>query len=246
MTAARDVSLADDVTGAIDAGGHWVFGYGSLMWNPGFRYQSCHPARIIGHHRGFCIYSTHHRGSHERPGLVLGLDRGGVCHGWAYRIAEADHVQVMSYLRAREQISGVYREAHVRMEIATDQHHAIGEVDGVAYVVEPAHPSYAGRLPVGTQARLIRAARGISGPNVEYLINTHRQLVASGIRDRDLDRIVTAVGGLFASRAEGGTLKAACNVLLGATRHHVPHAPRMHRHARRRFMHRLKLDKLNS
>ncbi len=246
MTGRPDMSLGHDLTGAIDAGGHWVFGYGSLMWNPGFRYQSAHPARIIGHHRGFCIYSTHHRGSHERPGLVLGLDRGGVCHGWAYRIADADHAEVMRYLRAREQISGVYREAHVRMEIASEDHHALGEVDGVAYVVEPAHPSYAGRLSVGTQARLIRAARGISGPNVEYLVNTHRQLIASGIRDRELERIVVAVGGLFASRDEGETLKAACDVLLGATRHHVPHAPRMHRHQRRRFMHRLKLDALKA
>lgn len=246
MTSARTISLDDDVTGAIDAGGHWVFGYGSLMWNPGFTFQSRYRARLIGYHRGFCIYSTHHRGSHERPGLVLGLDRGGVCQGWAYRIADEDHGEVMRYLRAREQISGVYRETHVRMAIAGEAHDVLGEVDGVAYVVEPAHPSYAGRLPVRTQARLIRAARGISGPNVEYLVNTHRQLASSGIRDRNLERILTEVGGLFASRQEGEILKSACNVLLGATRHHAPHAPRMRRHARRRFMHRLKLDALKS
>ena len=244
MTSGRRISRTGDVTGAIDAAGHWVFGYGSLMWNPGFPYQSSHRARLVGFHRGFCIYSTHHRGSHERPGLVLGLDRGGVCQGWAYRIADEDHAAVMRYLRAREQISGVYREAHVRMEIAGEAHQILGEVDGVAYVVEPAHPGYAGRLAVGEQARLIRAARGLSGPNVEYLVNTHRQLVRSGIRDRNIERIVTAVGGLFARRPDGAPLKAACDALLGATRHHTPGAPLMSRHARRRFMHRVKIDQL--
>jgi cation transport protein ChaC len=235
-----------DVTGAIDPAGHWVFGYGSLMWNPGFPYQERHRARLIGYNRAFCIYSTHHRGSHEKPGLVLGLDRGGVCHGWAYRIGDHDHAAVMRYLRAREQVSGVYREAHVRMEIAGDDHETLGEVDGVAYVVEPCHPGYAGRLPVATQAHLIRAARGLSGPNVEYLVNTHRQLIASGIRDRNIERVLTAVGGLFASRGTGGDLKRACEVLLGATRYQAPLAPRLRRHQRRRFMHRLKLDALKA
>lgn len=223
----------------------WVFGYGSLMWNPGFPYAERRAARLVGHHRAFCIYSTHHRGSHEKPGLVLGLDRGGTCHGAAYRVAPELRREVLLYLRQREQVSGVYREARVRLELAREDGTAFGAqtADGTAFIVEPKHPSYTGVMTIGEQARLIRAARGLSGPNVEYLVNTWRQLGSAGIRDRNLDRIVCAVGGLFASRPVSH-VRAASAVLIGATRHDPPHAPLMRRHARRRFMHRLKLDAL--
>ena len=223
----------------------WVFGYGSLMWNPGFPFAEQRAARLVGHHRAFCIYSTHHRGSHEKPGLVLGLDRGGSCLGQAYRVAPEHRREVLVYLRQREQGSGVYREARVSLELADDggTGFATGITDGKAFIVEPRHPSYTGVMTIAEQARLIRAARGRSGPNVEYLVNTWRQLNAAGIRDRNLDRIVCAVGGLFASRPQAH-VRAASDVLIGATRQNPPHAPLMRRHARRRFMHRLKLDAL--
>lgn len=225
----------------------WVFGYGSLMWNPGFPYAERRAARLVGHHRAFCIYSTHHRGSHEKPGLVLGLDRGGTCLGAAYRVAPALRREVLFYLRQREQVSGVYREARVRLEFAGQDGTAFGAqaADGTAFIVEPKHPSYTGVMTIREQARLIRAARGLSGPNVEYLVNTWRQLGSAGIQDRNLDRIVCAVGGLFASRPVAH-VRAASDVLIGATRHDPPHAPLMRRHARRRFMHRLKLDALKA
>ena len=228
----------------LTSGDLWVFGYGSLMWNPGFDYAERRPARLVGHHRAFCIYSTHHRGSHEKPGLVLGLDRGGICHGAAYRVAPERRREVLFYLRQREQVSGVYREARVRLELAaSDGGHGAQITDGTAFIVEPKHPSYTGVMTIHEQARLIRAARGLSGPNVEYLVNTWRQLGEAGIRDRNLERIVCAVGGLFASRPVGH-VRAASDVLIGATRHDPPYAPLMRRHARRRFMHRLKLDAL--
>lgn len=222
----------------------WVFGYGSLMWNPGFPHVERREARIAGYHRAFCIYSTHHRGSHEKPGLVLGLDRGGTCGGAAFRVAPEDRAAVLRYLRKREQVSGVYREARVHLDLASGGGQSAREVAGTAYVVEPKHPSYTGKMSFFEQARLIRAARGLSGPNVEYLVNTWHQLCRAGIRDRNIERVVCSVGGLFATRTDGD-IKAASHVLIGATRHDPPYAPLMRRHARRRFAHRMKLDALN-
>src|SRR5215470_16603979 len=95
----------------------WVFAYGSLMWRPAFAFAEARRARLTGYHRAFCIYSVHHRGTPERLGLVLGLDRGGVCEGVAYRVPATDAVAVRAYLRAREQVSGVYREAFLPVEV---------------------------------------------------------------------------------------------------------------------------------
>src|SRR5215831_18456183 len=104
-------------------GGHdlWVFGYGSLMWRPEFAYEEAQPARLVGYRRCFCIYSVYHRGTHERPGLVLGLDRGGACEGIAYRVAAARAAETTRYLRLREQVYGVYRERHLPVELIRDR-----------------------------------------------------------------------------------------------------------------------------
>ena len=137
------------------APGHdlWVFAYGSLMWRPGFPYEEAQHARLVGYRRCFCIYSVHHRGSHARPGLVLGLDRGGACEGIAYRIAAPHVAETLRYLRARELINGVYRETQVPVQLIKGPHR---EVMAHAYIVERTHPNYAARLPLALQARLIR------------------------------------------------------------------------------------------
>jgi cation transport protein ChaC len=179
----------------------WVFAYGSLMWRPGFPYEEIRRARLTGWRRCFSIYSVHHRGRPERLGMVLGLDRGGVCEGVAYRVAAARTGEVRAYLRAREQVSGVYREILVPVEI--EQQHPPVEVMALAYVVERAHPAYAGRLPLALQARLIRAAKGLSGANLDDLVSTVRHLHDLGIRDRELERLVTLVGPLAWRRAHG-------------------------------------------
>src|SRR3974390_469975 len=88
----------------------WIFGYGSLIWKPGFDYLEARPAKLIGEHRALCIYSFVHRGTPEKPGLVLGLDRGGACQGMAYCVAEKKRDDIIAYLRAREQVTSVYRE----------------------------------------------------------------------------------------------------------------------------------------
>ena len=175
----------------------WVFAYGSLMWRPGFAYAEARRARVTGYRRCFCIYSVHHRGTPERVGMVLGLDRGGACEGVAYRIAAADVAATRAYLRARELVNGVYREALVPVELE----HPPMEAMALAYIVERAHPTYAGRLPLGVQARLIRAGKGLSGANLDYLVSTVRHLRDLGIRERELERLVTMVGPLAWTRA---------------------------------------------
>src|SRR5262249_45463224 len=154
---------------------------GSLMWRPAFAYQEARHARLTGYHRAFCIYSVHHRGTPERLGLVLGLDRGGACEGVAYRVAAPDAAARRAPPRAREQVSGVYREALLPVEL---ENHPPVEVMALAFIVERAHPAYAGRLPPGLQARLIRGAKGLSGANLDYLVSTVRHLEELGIRER--------------------------------------------------------------
>lgn len=174
----------------------WVFAYGSLMWRPGFRYAEAARASLHGYRRGFCIYSVHYRGSLRRPGLVLGLQRGGVCEGIAYRIAPEESVEALAYIRDREQVSGVYREKMVRVSLGGD---APQTVTALTFVAEKRHPSFARALPLVRQARVIRGAYGSSGTNLDYLINTLVHLRELGIRDRQLERLLTVAGVYFAN-----------------------------------------------
>lgn len=176
----------------------WVFGYGSLMWNPGFSYAEAHQARLTGYHRAFCVYSIHYRGNERRPGLVLGLDRGGVCDGIAFRLAPETAAATLAYLRERELIYGVYRQALVPVELAHDAH-PLGDrrsVRAIAYLAERAHPAYAGSLPLVRVAHMIRGAAGRAGTNLDYVLSTRRHLVSLGIREPQIDRIVTLLGPL--------------------------------------------------
>ena len=126
-----------------DSGDFWVFGYGSLMWRPGFAYLERIPARLIGLHRALCVFSFVHRGTPERPGLVLGLDRGGACRGIAYRVAAALRAQTIGYLRAREQVTTVYIETMRQIEL---EDRARRRLRALCYVVDRSHVQYAGRL----------------------------------------------------------------------------------------------------
>jgi glutathione-specific gamma-glutamylcyclotransferase len=216
----------------------WIFGYGSLMWRPEFAYVESHPGRITGYHRCFCIYSTHHRGSATRPGLVLGLDRGQSCDGVAFRVAPEQARDVLAYLRRREQINGVYREARVLVTLTGDDHR---HIEAIAFIVERAHPSYAGRLPLAEQAHLIRGARGLSGPNLDYLLNTVRQLRQMGLRERDLERLV-ALAAPHAGHARNPEAQHAIATALRRAVARLPdNVPRLRREQRRRFMYRAHL-----
>lgn len=162
---------------------HWVFGYGSLVWNPGFAWEDRRPARLYGYHRAFCIYSWHYRGTRAAPGLVLGLDRGGSCRGVAYRIAPAQWRDVVEYLDAREMVTSVYvpRDVHVRLPG--------GRVRARTYVTARPHEQYAGALPPADQARIIAHARGHGGANTDYLRNTLDHLREMNIRDPRLEAV---------------------------------------------------------
>src|SRR5689334_1015312 len=142
----------------------WIFGYGSLMWNPGFAHCAAEPALLRGWHRSFCVYSHRYRGTPEKPGLVLGLDRGGSCRGMAFRIARADVEEAMHYLWEREMNGGVYR---FRTLLASLEGGGTAEVR--AFVVDRSHKNYAGRLSVDETARLILQGIGAKGHCREYL-----------------------------------------------------------------------------
>ena len=152
----------------------WVFAYGSLMWQPGFAFSEQAPAALIGAHRSLCIYSFHHRGTTEHPGLVLGLDEGGACRGVAFRVVPGKNEATLAYLRAREQVTDVYVEGSGR------------ELEALCYMVDRGHPQYAGRLSIETQARLVRSASGRSGTNLDYVLNTVRHLEEAGVDDVEL------------------------------------------------------------
>ena len=216
----------------------WIFGYGSLMWRPGFEFLEAVPARVDGWRRGFFIYSTHHRGTHARPGLVLALDRGGACTGLAFRVSPEKATATLLYLRAREQINGVYREQQLRARLE-DGSGRFANV--VAYVAERQHPSYAGGLPLAKQARLIRGAAGISGSNLHYLINTVRQLDTLGIREHELSRLLALAGShLVRKRCEIERHRCANSLMRHCLEDRVK-VPLMRRGERRRFVYRLQL-----
>lgn len=220
----------------------WVFGYGSLMWKPGFVFEEAHHARLVGYRRSFCIYSMHHRGTMQRPGLVLGLDRGGVCEGIAYRVAPERAAATLRYLREREQGSGVYRECNVPVELLK---HAGQVVHALAFIVERAHPGYGGAQPLARQAHLIRGAEGISGPNIDYLVNTVRHLRELDIRERELERLVALVGphvGHCSAAMDGAADETpAARALLGVCRRRPIRVPRLKPDQRKRFLYRMKL-----
>jgi cation transport protein ChaC len=161
----------------------WVFGYGSLIWRPGFEFAERVPAHILGMHRSLCIYSFDHRGTPERPGLVLGLDFGGACRGIAYRVAAKQRAATLKYLRDREQTTAVYRELFHGIALDGKPER---RVDALVYAVDRGHPQYAGRLTHDRQLQIVRQARGRSGNNRDYVLETAKALDALNIVDHDL------------------------------------------------------------
>jgi len=170
----------------------WVFAYGSLMWRPGFEFRERRHARVTGLHRALCVYSFVHRGTPEKPGLVLGLDQGGACRGIAYRVAAARRAETIAYLRAREQVTMVYREIvrPVLLDGTPDE-----RVRALMYVVDRSHPQYAGRLDVDRQLHFVRQGHGHSGNNRDYVLATVREIDAQGCRDAGLHHLAERLKG---------------------------------------------------
>ncbi len=168
-----------------------MFGYGSLMWRPGFDYVERAGAVLHGRRRAFCIYSVHHRGTPERPGLVLGLAAGGAVRGAAYRIDGRDWPQVHAYLLEREQPTETYIEARRTVRLQDGR-----RVEAVTFLSDIGHPQWAGALDLEDQARLIAGARGLSGRNIDYLSDLVTHLRAEGVRDSAMERLLARVSHL--------------------------------------------------
>ncbi len=166
----------------------WVFGYGSLMWRPGFPYQERQAATLHGRRRAFCIFSVHHRGTYERPGLVLGLAPGGATRGMAYRVGEADWADTYAYLKEREQPTETYIEASSVVRLSDGR-----RVEALTFLSDVRHPQWAGALSLERQAELIAGARGLSGRNVDYLRDLVGHLREEGVRDTVMERLLGLV-----------------------------------------------------
>lgn len=167
----------------------WIFGYGSLMWRPGFDHLGIQDAQLYGYHRAFCVTSIVHRGTRENPGLVLGLDRGGSCRGKGILCPSAIREPVIDYLYRREMVTSVYRPRMVRIKLLDSGAMALA----LTFVADPAHEQYCGKPSLETAAKIIARAHGRGGPNVDYLKSTLAHLDEFGIADGPLHHIMDLI-----------------------------------------------------
>jgi cation transport protein ChaC len=179
---------------AVPAGDLWIFGYGSLMWDPGFPYVQWAPALIYGYHRALCISSNRWRGTPARPGLVLGLDRGGACRGIAFMLAQADVEPALEALWAREMRWHVYRPRFLHARLPDR------EVRALAFIADPKHSAYTGGLSIRHTARRVATCCGVRGANLDYLARTLAHLRELGVRDHHLQRVLAAAVAITARK----------------------------------------------
>jgi glutathione-specific gamma-glutamylcyclotransferase len=175
----------------------WIFGYGSLMWRPGFGFLRSEPALVHGYHRSLCVYSHVHRGTPDEPGLVLGLDRGGSCHGMAFQIAPDRWDETIAYLRAREQVTSVYVEKRMIARLMDTGHTA----EATAFVVDRTHVQYAGVLEDEALVKHVSLGRGMSGNCTDYVLSTVDHLRQMNIHDPTLERLARRLSLQAASRS---------------------------------------------
>ncbi|EBA15785.1 cation transport protein ChaC, putative [Roseobacter sp. SK209-2-6] len=168
----------------------WVFGYGSLLWNPGFPVAEREVATLQGYARSFCMSSIHHRGTEEKPGLVLALDEvvGSHCQGLALSVQAGEETRTLDYLRERELVSSAYLERNLEVVLANGN-----RVEAVTYVIDPHHVQYCGGISLEEQAQIIAHAVGGRGPNTEYLYNTAEHLAEIGLGDSELEWLMHRV-----------------------------------------------------
>jgi cation transport protein ChaC len=177
----------DEFLPSLPAGDLWIFGYGSLMWWPGFSYEEKALARVHGYHRALCILSTRYRGTHRKPGLVVGLCAGGSCWGMAFRVSAARVRRTLARLWSREMPRAVYEPRLLRTRLGRRR-----TVRALAFVADPGHPSYVKELDLHGRARLVAQGIGQRGPCVDYIQNTLDHMHEVGVRDPHLERILNA------------------------------------------------------
>ena len=190
------------------SGGVWLFGYGSLIWNPAFHFTDRLTGTVFGHHRRFCLWTHLGRGCPDRPGLVLGLERGGSCRGVAFHIAPDAVQEELTIVWRREMLSGAYVPRWVGV------HTALGTLRAITFVINHAHERYARFLPDDRIAEVIAAAEGFLGPCADYLINTVDHLAQLGIHDRPLERLRTQVMALREDVSPSALMRPAPPILL--------------------------------
>jgi len=189
LTVSLEATLAQKPAGA----GWWVFAYGSLLWNPLFPFDDAKPAVLRGLHRHFCLWSLGTRGTVKVPGLVLGLDRGGSCRGVAYRLPARCARAELALLWRREMVVGSYKPRWLQVQ----QLHTGGRsLTALAFVVDRAHPQYAGRLAMARQAKALATAQGVFGSSADYLERARIALVTHGVVDPYLEKLALAVARL--------------------------------------------------
>jgi len=185
----------DEFMARLPKGEFWVFGYGSLMWSPCFSYEARTPGRAHGYHRALCILSTRYRGTFRRPGLVMGLCRGGSCWGMAFRINRAQVRRALARLWAREMPRRVYHPRLVAVRLRSGR-----TVRALAFVADPTHSSYVDELDLHGRAKLVAQGIGVRGPCVDYIQNTLDHMQDVGVRDPHLERVLSAA---LALRGDG-------------------------------------------
>jgi glutathione-specific gamma-glutamylcyclotransferase len=164
---------------------HWVFGYGSLIWRPGFAFVHSEPARLEGWHRSLCVLSHIYRGTPDCLGLVFGLDKGGHCNGVAFEVAPNDWQQTYAYLTDRELVTNIYQEIALPVTLAGGS-----KVEALTYVVDRNHPQYAGAKTTEQILTHVRQGHGQAGSCLDYVKSTAEHLQALGIPDPDLDALI--------------------------------------------------------
>jgi cation transport protein ChaC len=170
---------------ALPRGDLWVFGYGSLMWSPGFAHRERSVGLLWGYHRALCILSTRYRGTHRRPGLVMGLCRGGSCWGMAFRVPAARVPTALAKLWNREMPRRVYKAKLVPVRISRGR-----RVRALAFIADPAHPQFARELDLRSRAQMVAQGVGERGPCTEYIRATLRHMADLGVGDPHLTRVL--------------------------------------------------------
>jgi cation transport protein ChaC len=161
------------------------------MWRPGFIFEEASHALIEGAHRALCIYSVHHRGTKSAPGLVFGLDKGGKCEGIAYCVSRRRAADTEAYLQRRENITHSYRATKKPVKLLDGSHRT---VNALCFIADRNHCQYSERLPLETQAFLVRRSVGRSGANIDYVVSTMLHLRELGVHDPELERLMAMLG----------------------------------------------------
>jgi cation transport protein ChaC len=174
-----------------ESGDLWVFGYGSLMWDPGFAHVDVRPAKLWGWHRALCVLSILNRGTKERPGLALGLARGGSCAGRVFRVTAGKVSETLEYLRVRELATNVYDAMKLAVRLDDGQ-----RLPALVFITRTDHPQYVSGLSVEAQARIVVQGQGCYGSSLDYVRNVVRHLDEIGIADGPLHRVLAAAEAL--------------------------------------------------